>query len=252
MFKTTEVSINNLIVHSVGNKLKGESLVLSGSAVAVGSELEEVLTKFMFSPFKSNELFNFNEIDTNIVYKAAHTIFNTGGVFAAESKKIAKHLFEEANNPKMNGGNLFITHFKDFVINDMICEGIGIFKSEISDTFLKIKHINDRVAIEREAGINISKLAKGVIIFNLEPGEGYVVAVVDKHPKSEEVSYWSENFLDVSPRHDDYYQTKNAMACVEQFISQRLPSIYSDVDKSQQVDLLLRSLDYFKENDKFD
>jgi hypothetical protein len=250
MIYYSEISINSLIIHSVGNKLKGDTLLLSDSTVILGSELEEVLLKYMITPFKSNEFYNFNDLQNNAIYKSIKTVFEKPSAFVTESKRIAKHLFEEMKNPKALGGNLFIVYFKNCIVGDETTDAIGIFKSEIADTYLKVKPSNERFAVEREAGINISKLAKGCFIYNFEGEDGYLVSIVDKKSRNEEISYWADNFLDIVPRQDEYYQTKNALNCVEEFVSKDLPDKF-DISKADQVDLLNKTLEYFRGNDDF-
>jgi len=252
MFVCSEASIRSLIIHSVGNKLKGDTFILSNSTASIGSELEEVLQKFMFSPFRSNELYNFSNLNNNSVYNSIKQMFGSSNSFTSESKKIAKTLFEKTNNPKVNGGNLFIAHFKDMIFNDELVNAIGIFKTESADTFLKIRSADDKLLVERDAGINISKMAKGAIIFNVASQEenGYLISLLDKRSKNEEIAYWSESFLNVIPYKDDYYQTKNTMTCVCDFVSHTLPEAYK-MDKSETSALLHTSLEYFKENDEF-
>jgi hypothetical protein len=249
---TSEIEISNLIIHSVGNKLKGDTVLLSDSTVILNSELEEVLLKFMISPFKSNEFYNFDiSNDNNVVYKSIKTIFDMPSVFVTESKRMAKHLYEETKNPKAFGGNLFVVYFNGCIVDNNLVDAIGLFKSEIADTYLKIKPSNERFAIEREAGINISKLTKGCIVYNYDGDEGYVVEIIDKHSKSEEILYWSDNFLNIIPRQDTYFQTKNAINCVEHFVSNGLPEKF-DISKADQINLLNKSLEYFRGNDVFD
>ena len=250
MFVCSEVSIGSLIIHSVGNKLKGDNYVLSNATVSVGSELDDVLQKFMFGSFRSNELFCFNNLSNNSVYNSIKQIFNSGSSFVPESKKLAKYLFEKTNNPKVNGGNLFVAHFKDLILDDELVSAIGLFKTETADTFLKITSSDDKLLVERDVGINISKLAKGAIIFNVKQEDGYVISLIDKRSKNEEIAYWSESFMDLEPYKDDYYQTKNAMGCIGGFVSNTLPDIYS-MNKADQSALLYTSLEYFKENDDF-
>jgi hypothetical protein len=247
----SEIEISNLIIHSVGNKLKGDTLLLSDSTVILGSEIEEVLVKFMTNPFKLDEFHTFDNLEKNVICKSVKTIFDTPSVFVTESKKIAKYLFENTKNPKVLGGNLFIVHFKSCIVNDEITDAIGIFKSETTDTYIKVKPSNERFAVEREAGINVSKLAKGCMIHNYESQKGYLVSVIDKHPRSEEISYWSDIFLDVIPRQDDYYQTTNALNYVEHFVTNGLPELF-DISRADQVNLLNKTLEYFKKNDEFD
>ena len=247
----SEIEISNLIIHSVGNKLKGDTLLFSDSTVILKSEIEELLLKFMISPFaKLSEFHTFDNLESNTIYKSVKTIFDMPSVFATESKKMAKHLFENTKNPKVLGGNLFIVHFKDCVVGDEMTDAIGIFKSEIADNYLKVKPSNDRFALEREAGINISKLAKGCMIYNYDSQAGYLVSVIDKRSKTEDINYWSEKFLDVISRQDNYYQTTNTLDCVEHFVTNGLPDLF-DINRADQVNLLNKTLEYFKENDDF-
>jgi len=249
MFVCSEASIRSLIIHSVGNKLKGDNLILSNSSVGITSDLEDVIKKFMFGPFRSNELYNFNNLSNNIC-ASIKQIFSSANSFGNESKKIAKHLFEKTNNPKVNGGNLFVAHLKDMIIQDKLVNAIGLFKTESADTFLKIKSSDDKFLVEQDVGINISKMAKGAIIFNIKAEEGYLISLVDKRNKNEEIAYWSESFLDLVAYKDDYYYTKNAMSCINDFVTHTLPDIYN-MNKSEQSALLHSSLEYFKDNDDF-
>ena len=252
MIYFSKIEISNLIIHSVGNKLKGDTLLTSDSSVILGSELEEVLLKFMITPFKSSEFHTFDNLNNNSIYKSIKTIFGMNSVFVTESKKIARYLFDNTKNPKVLGGNLFIVHFRDCIVGEQLTEAIGIFKSEVSDTYLKIKPSNERFAVEREAGINISKLARGCIIYNYEADDGYLVEVLDKRSKSEEISYWSDSFLDIIPRQDAYHQTTNVLNCVEHFIKNGLPDLFDNVSRADQVNYLNKTLEWFKENDEFD
>ena len=250
MIYFSKIEFANLIIHSVGNKLKGDTLLTSDSSVILGDEIEEVLLKFMTTPFKQIEFHTFGNLDRNSIYKSVKTIFNMNSVFITESKKIAKYLFDNTKNEKVFGGNLFIVHFKDCIVGDEMTDAIGIFKSELTDTYLKIKPSTERFVIEREAGIHISKLAKGCIIYNYEAEDGYLIEVFDKRPKNAEISYWSDNFLNIVPRQDAYHQTTNVLSCAEHFIKNGLPDLF-DISRADQINLLHKTVEWFKENDEF-
>ena len=246
----SEIEIDQLIIHSVGNKLKGDSILLSDSTVVLGSEIEDTLLKYFITPFKSSEYFNFADIENNEMYASIKQIFSDASNFITESKKIATRLFDEIRNPKIPGGNLFIVLFRKCIIGEMVTDAIGIFKSDVTETFLKIKPSNERFVINREAGINITKMTKACLIFNYEEDDGYLISLIDKRSKNEEISYWSDNFLDITQREDEYFQTKNTMGCVESFVMNELPENF-DIAKSDQVDLLNKTLNYFNSKDNF-
>ena len=112
-------------------------------------------------------------------------------------------------------------------------------------------HEGGNFNLESEQGINIKKLDKGCLIFNKERENGYVVAVVDNTNRGIEAQYWMDDFLHVRQRKDGYANTQNAMAMAKNFVTKALPEQF-EVSKADQIDLLNRSLEFFKENDTFE
>ncbi len=80
--------------------------------------------------------------------------------------------------------------------------------------------------------------------------EGYSVCVVDKINKQQEAQYWVNDFLQVTPYNNQYHATQNALSMCKLFISNELPEKF-EVNKSDQIDLLNRSLEYFKTKEQF-
>ena len=116
---------------------------------------------------------------------------------------------------------------------------------------LKVFPKGDGFEIESEKGININKLDKGCLIFNTEKGNGYVVAVFDNTNKGAEAQYWIDDFLHVRQRKDEYYNTQNILSLCKNFVTKELPNQF-EVSKADQVDLLNKSVKFFKEKDTFD
>ena len=111
--------------------------------------------------------------------------------------------------------------------------------------------MGDSFEILSEEGININKLDKGCLIFNTEKENGFIVAVVDNTNKGTEAQYWMDEFLHVKQRKDEYYNTQNVLSLCKNFVTQELPRQY-EVSKADQVDLLNKSVKFFKENESFD
>ena len=130
-------------------------------------------------------------------------------------------------------------------------DAVGLFKSENKDTFLKVLHENGSFNLESDKGINIKKLDKGCLIFNKDRENGYVVAVVDNTNKGVEAQYWIDDFLHVRQRKDEYTNTQNFMALAKNFVTKELPKEF-EVSKADQIDLLNKSLHFFKEKETFD
>ncbi|MDR1984460.1 MAG: nucleoid-associated protein, partial [Prevotellaceae bacterium] len=104
--------------------------------------------------------------------------------------------------------------------------------------------------IESEQGININKLDKGCLIFNTERENGYVVAVVDNSGKGAEAHYWTDDFLHIRQRHDEYYNTQHILSLCKDFVKEELPQQF-EISKGDQAALLNKSVKFFKEKDNF-
>ncbi|MBR3572629.1 MAG: nucleoid-associated protein, partial [Bacteroidales bacterium] len=168
-----------------------------------------------------------------------------------QSVNLAKHLYEQSSHPKIKGGEFYTVYFRDCIVDGDTVDAVGLFKSENKDTFLRVLHEDGRFNLESEQGINIKKLDKGCLIFNKERENGYVVAVVDNTNRGIEAQYWMDDFLHVRQRKDGYANTQNAMAMAKNFVTKALPEQF-EVSKADQIDLLNRSLEFFKENDTFE
>lgn len=91
--------------------------------------------------------------------------------------------------------------------------------------------------------MNINKLDKGCLIFNIEKENGYVVAVVDNTNKGAEAKYWTDDFLHVRPRKDNFNQTLNMLSLCKSFVSQ-LPAENGKIKKATYMN---RSVEALKE-----
>lgn len=247
-------TLDNVCAHWVGNK-NDEVLILSKEEINIEEEsLRDTLISYFFSSFKSEEYYNFyhdSDLKFNEVYNYVSEIFdNTSNIFE-QSVHLAKHLYEKSIHPKVKGGEFYVVYFKECFINGKTSDCVGIFKSENKDTFLKVRSTSDNFGIEAERGININKLDKGCLIFNIEKENGYIVAVVDNTNKGSEAQYWIDEFLHIKPRQDEYYNTHNVLSMCKTFVTQELPSKF-DVSKADQADFLNKSVQFFKEKDSFD
>lgn len=97
--------------------------------------------------------------------------------------------------------------------------------------------------IESEKGISLNKLDKGCLIFNIEKENGYVVAIVDNTNKGAEAKYWTDDFLHVCPRKDNFNQTLNMLSLCKSFVSQ-LPAENGKIKKATYMN---RSVEALKE-----
>ena len=246
--------INNYIIHLVGNKSCSDGIVHSESFAHNDNTLNSLIENWLLSSFGVGEYFHFfhdSGIEYNVVYGAANAIFDNPEALYEQSVNLAKFLYEQSTHPKIKGGEFYTVYFKDCLLDGETVDAVGLFKSENKDTFLKVLREGGNFNLESEQGINIKKLDKGCLIFNKDRENGYVVAVVDNTNRGVDAQYWIDDFLHVRQRKDEYANTENVMAMAKQFITKELPKEF-EVPKADQIDLLNRSLQFFKEKDTFD
>ncbi len=248
-------AINNISVHFVGNKMNNDLCQLSQFAIQLKETDKALLVRYFISSFlNASEYFNFfheADIHLNEVYCYVSKIFDNPETLHEQSINLAKHLYEQSVHPKIKDGEFYVVYFKDCIVDGETVDAVGLFKSENKDTFLKVYPSGDGFEIESQQGININKLDKGCLIFNTDKENGYVVAVVDNTNKGAEAHYWIDDFLRVRQRKDEYYNTQNLLALTKNFVTKEFPNHF-EVSKADQVDLLNKSVKFFKENETFD
>ncbi|MBW4889463.1 nucleoid-associated protein [Mucilaginibacter sp. HMF5004] len=257
MISSFEAALSALSIHRVGNKLLDEFYVLSDNPIAIKDELlGKLLMQYFLSPFeKVNEVYRFmhsSELTLNELFHFCTEVFDNPNRFHEVSEQITKYLFDQTNHPKIKAGELYIALFKDVQIEGDLLDAIGIFKSENKETYLKVYPDTGGFNLEYEPdGININKLDKGCLIFNTEKEDGYKVLVVDQTNRNNEAVYWKDDFLKLKIRNDSFNQTSNTLSIYKNFVSEKLDDQF-ELTKADKIDLLNKSIKYFKENETFD
>lgn len=253
MIEIELISIDQIILHRIGNKSREEEINLSKSELSIDDSVKELLVKYFFSSFKSEEYYTFyhqSDLNLNEVFTFVSKIFENKNELYEQSVNLAHHLYEQSLHPKIKSGEFYVVYFKSCVWQGEELEGIGLFKSETKETFLKIIPTSDSYKLETSDGTNMNRLDKGCIILNTEKDRGYVVAVVDNLSRGNDALYWKDDFLKVKEREDNYYHTQNLMKMYKNFVTEKLPDEY-EVTKADQVEMLNKSVKFMKEKDEF-
>ena len=254
MLYTEYLSIKKLILHIIGNRLNQDNIILSTDLIEINFDMEKNLISYFLMPFTSEKFYQFHhesDLALNEVYTYVSKIFDDQDQLYEQSVNLAKHLYEQSTHPKIKGGEFYTVYFKDCILDGETLDAVGLFKSENKDTFLKVLQENGNFNLQSEKGINIKRLDKGCLIFNKNRETGYVIAVVDNSGKGVEARYWLEDFLHVRLRKNEYTNTRNFMTLAKNFITQELPK-EGKFSKTDQIDILNKSLDFFKDKDTFD
>lgn len=257
MITNFETILQTLSIHQTGNKLLDEKYKLSEQPFEIKDDvLNKILIQYFLAPFeKTTEIYRLShpseDLNLNEVFHFAEIIFNDPETFHANSQQLAKHLYDASNHPKIKSGELYIAYFNKLQIEGELHDAIGIFKSETKETYLTVQNNNNNFELGyQQEAINIKKLDKGCIIFNTEKEEGYKVAVIDLTNRSTDAAYWVDDFLKLKVRNDNYNQTSATLSIYKDFVTKELETSF-DLTKTDKIDLLNRSMKYFKENETF-
>ncbi len=242
-----------LAVHVVGNKIADDGYILSNSCLSMNEDLKSALTNFFLGSFSSEEyyhLFHDSNLNLNEVFSFVSEIFNNPDSLLIQSKNLAKHLYNESVYPNIKMGEFYVVYFKATVFDEKEVDVVGLFKTENKKFFLKTNIQENNIDISRVEGVDLRKIDKGCLIFNINKETGYIVAAIDNTNKGNQAKYWIEDFLHIRQIKDSYSNTENVMSLTKSFVTKGL-SQSDDISKKDKVDLLNKSLNYFKDNDSF-
>lgn len=252
MINLYSTQIESISLHRVGNKNKSEGIFLSEEPFSLNDETTGLLKEYFFRPFREKEENYFkltNEVDVefNELYKIVADIFDEPSSAHLNSKKIATHLFEQSNHPHIKSGEVYVGYLTGLLLDNVKVDAIGIFKSELKHDFLQFEETGSNLNILIQQGININKLDKGCLIFNVDKEEGYKVLSIDSNRY--DAKYWLANFLGAEPLSDDNFKTKNYLKFCQNFAKD---VVLPAEDKQQEVLFMNRAVNHFAKNDAFE
>lgn len=251
MIGTATSIVQQVSAHLVGNNANGESLTLSEKPMDVQDEkLQTLLRTYFLSNFTTPEFYSFTfsngDFALNPLYQFAREIFENPETFHENSINIAQQLFDVTQHPNIKSGELYVAFIEGVVVGNMMSDAIGIFKSESKENYLKLsKQFN----LNADEGINVKKLDKGCLILNTEQEDGYKVLIVDAVNKSD-AQFWKDDFLNLRPWSDSFHHTQNFMSLARNYVAEELEEQFS-ISKADKIDLLNRSVDFFKSKEHF-
>jgi hypothetical protein len=248
------VVLEKAIVHKIGNPTRGEDLKLSANTLTLNDEIvRALLCRYFLSPFNEHDQYHFthiSDLEMNEVYRYAKNIFNDAAGFEQQSVFLAQLLYQKSTHVRVKEGELYVVLFDKIMFEGEERKALGIFKSESKETFLKVFQHGAGWELAAEDGININKLDKGCLVFRTNENDGYKVCVVDNTNKQQDTQYWVSDFLQVEPCTDSYHHTTQAIGLCKLFIENEYAEKF-DIDKTDQIDLMNKSMDYFKTREQF-
>lgn len=255
MISFHEAKIKYLATHFIGNSTLGESIELSKSLVDIEDHsLQNVLTQYFLLSLQQAESFHFwhpTDINLNEVYHYVSALFEDESKTLLHSISLAKHLFDIIDLPQIKSGELHVVYVKNIHVEGKIVDGIGLYKSDTRTSFLQVVQEKGSYSISAQEGFNPEKPDKACLIFNYKQDEGYQLLILDRTSKNSDAQFWKDKFLKVKPSSDDFHLTKEFLDMYKDFVIEQIPTEY-EVNRVEQIDLLNKSVQYFKKNEEFD
>ena len=252
LFDIINANIEQLVIHRIGSRTDNTENVYSQNCVEMEDEspVPFLLKQYFLASFREPALYHLGMEANNIVYRSASFIFDNPALFYEHSRILAASLYDNSLHPQIKPGEFYLTLFNGVQIFNQTVQCLGLFKSENKETYLKVCPGEDSFDVNWEEGINIRKLDKGCLIFNIERENGFVVSLIDKVSKQNEAIFWKDDFLGLEERKDSSFFTHNYLNFCKEFVEDVFSPV-NEVPRTEQIDMRNRSINYFKENTLF-
>ncbi|MDO9188091.1 MAG: nucleoid-associated protein [Bacteroidia bacterium] len=251
----TNASLKQISVHYIGTNSTEQELILSKEPLVIDEELSDRLKPFFLNKFINvYEKYKFTHASSlkfNEVYNYMREIFSEETPFHEASLNIVHHLAQSSNHPKIKSGELYVCYFEGCLIENKTMDAIGVFKTETKNGFFEIDEVKSKFSITYKEGIDVNKFDKGCLVFNTNKKEGFEVLIIDNQNRGEEAQFWKETFLGLVQLNNEFNQTNQFLNITKSFVTKQLSEEF-EVTKADQIDLLNRSVQYFKGHENFD
>jgi len=211
---------------------------------------EETLKNIFLKPFEgtiNTYQFKHNiDLELNVLYQLSKKVANEETLKDVH-EGITSHLSTSSRHPNIKEGELFIVRVSEVLIGSEIVDGLGIFKVEKKDSFLETPDWTKEPTLLFKEGIGEKKLDKAcLVLFTEEP---FTILAYDNN--SSEAVYWKNDFIDLDFKRDHVNDTNHFLQMTKSYITDQLPEEF-EVTKTDQIDLLNKSIGYFKNHEEFD
>lgn len=250
MIDISNCYVKTAIVHYISSPIEKNKSILSHRLIQNIEKFHKEFLTLAFNKFEENEINEFiheTDISFNETYSFCKDIIlnDDEDIFIKKTQDIAKHLIDVSRHPNIRGGELLIIRFSGVKYDNKNVEILSVLKIEDKEKFLKVDNINNQLSLFSSTGINLKQNNKAALImFSKENNESTVFV---KNRKADETVFWREQFLKVTYKVDDRYQTNKLLNECRGIITKN-PNITPD----KKMEYLSKSINFFKNEKSFD
>ena len=243
-----EALVEEFALHRLGGESKDN--VFSDFTVTLkGEEEQDFLRKLFLKPFANmaftSEFTHAVSLEYNVLHGLCAEV-NAGKDLLKNSEAIAKHLIDVSQHHNINGGDLYVVKFSGVQVGSALYDAVGIYKFDEKEVFIESKLASGGIELSMKRGLGSSKPNKACLVLFTEGTP--TLFIIDDGTNTE---YWQKAFIDHRPKHDNVNSTSNVLDLTKPLITKQLPQDY-EIAKADQIDLLNRSVQYFKSHSEFD
>jgi hypothetical protein len=248
MIEFNDTSIDKLIFHRIS--MESDKSIISNNLFETSNpEEEEILKGIFLKAFASSAVtYQFHhevDISLNTLLKISKSIHD-GENFVKKSINIHQHLKSVSKHPNIKDGDLFVVKFDEIKFNNRFYEALGIYKIENKESFIETSASNKgEMGLKFKKGIS-KKLDKACLILFTE--STYTIFIIDNNSK--DTDYWQNEFIKVISKKDNINSTSQFLSLTKSFVTDQYPAEFES-NKTDQIELLNRSVSYFKEHENF-
>lgn len=237
------------VVQMVGNKTNGEGVAFSSEKINL-CDIKNILFELFDKSLKYDDLKRLDfvgGVQLNPVYNFVSSIFEDENSFIQEANNLATYLYQQSLHPSIKNGEFYVMKINDCIVDGDKVDAVGLFKSELHDTVLKVVNNSNGIQIIPENGMSLKKLDKGCVVFNKNRNDGYVVAVLDSN--THDANYWTDAFLHAVSYKDSYHDTMNYIDFCKGFMASETMETVCKADKAIMMNKTIETLKSSEELD---
>lgn len=248
MVNGKQAIVEEFVLHRIGESAS-ESVFSDYSAVLEGPEEQEFLRKLFLKPFASMAVTSeFAPSDGEAMNRLQGLCAEVeeGEDLVSRSVSMAKHLIQSAKGHEVKGGDLFVARFSNVELGSAAYQAIGIYKFDHKEVFIESKTAGKSVAMKLKRGLGTIRPEHACLVVFTEGT--YTLFTIEGNATAE---FWQKGFVGLRPKRDHVNNTSNVLELTRSFITEQLPQDF-EIAKADQIDLLNRSVNYFKNNAEYD
>jgi hypothetical protein len=248
MINGKDAWVEEFALHHIGGGA-AENTYSDYTAVLKGDEEQAFLRKLFLKPFAqmacTSEFAHAVGLEYNVLYDLCNEVQAGKGLLEC-SVDVAKHLVAVSRHYNIKGGDLYVARLNNVGIGDERYVALGIYKFEEKEVFIQSKTEEGKVSLWLNRGVGSLKPNKACLV--VFTPEAPTVFVLDDNDNTD---YWQKDFIGHRPKRDHVNSTSNVLELTKTFITEQLPQEF-ETPRADQIDLLNRSVQYFKDNASFD